>query len=51
MQELKIIDLGKKDYLSTYELQLELVDKRIRGEIGDVLVLVEHTPCNNPRSK
>ena len=44
MQELKVIDLGKKDYLSTYELQLELVDERIRGEIGDVLVLVEHHP-------
>lgn len=44
MKTLQVIDLGKKDYFSTYCLQLELVEKRIKGEIEDVLLLVEHAP-------
>lgn len=45
MRKLKIIDLGFRDYSSTYGLQLELVEKRIRGEIEDTLILVEHAPA------
>lgn len=41
---LKIIDLGFRDYSSTYALQLELVEKRFQGKIEDTLILVEHSP-------
>lgn len=44
MKTLKVMDLGKKDYSSTYRLQLELVEKRIKNEIEDVLIFVEHDP-------
>ncbi|HMA63524.1 MAG TPA: lipoyl(octanoyl) transferase LipB [bacterium] len=42
--ELLILDLGKKDYKETWDLQKELQKKRIDGEINDVLILVEHSP-------
>ena len=41
---LEIIDLGKKDYKETWDLQKELQKKRIEGKIADVLILVEHPP-------
>jgi lipoyl(octanoyl) transferase len=37
-----LIDLGRKEYGETLELQKELVQKRARGEMPDALVLVEH---------
>ncbi len=38
----KLLDLGRKDYLSTLNLQRELAARRARGEIPDTLILVEH---------
>ena len=40
--ELTCIDLGLQEYVKVWRLQHELVEKRIRGEISDVLILVEH---------
>jgi lipoate-protein ligase B len=37
-----LIDLGRKNYGETLELQKELVQKRAKGEMPDALVLVEH---------
>ena len=39
-----LIDLGRKGYGESLELQKELVQKRVKGEIPDSLVLVEHDP-------
>ena len=39
-----ILDLGKADYTETWEIQKELQSKRIRGQIDDQLLLVEHPP-------
>lgn len=37
--------LGLKPYAQVWRLQKDLVDKRLRGEIPDTLLLVEHEPC------
>ena len=37
-----IIDLGISDFKDTWDLQKELQEKRILGEIEDQLILVEH---------
>jgi len=37
-----LIDLGRKEYGETLELQRELVQRRAKGEMPDALVLVEH---------
>ena len=37
-----LLDLGRMEYGEALELQKELVQKRVRGEIPDTLVLVEH---------
>ena len=42
--ELLVMDLGKKDYKETWDLQKELQRKRIDDQINDVLILVEHPP-------
>ena len=39
---LEVRRLGRTDYAECYELQKELVGERIRGTIGDALVLTEH---------
>jgi lipoyl(octanoyl) transferase len=36
--------LGLKEYTEVWRLQKELVDKRLRGEIPDTLLLLEHLP-------
>jgi lipoate-protein ligase B len=36
--------LGRVPYAEGHALQEELVEQRIRGEVGDVLVLLEHEP-------
>jgi lipoate-protein ligase B len=36
--------LGTVDYLKALDLQRELVEKRLRGEISDRLLLLEHPP-------
>jgi lipoate-protein ligase B len=41
---LSILDRGLMDYSAALELQLELVEKRISDEIGNVVLLVEHPP-------
>jgi lipoate-protein ligase B len=38
----RIIDLGRREYGETWQLQLDLVAQRQRDEITDTLVLVEH---------
>jgi len=39
-----ILNLGLRDYLEIYNLQKNLVNKRIKNEIPDVLILNEHPP-------
>jgi len=41
---ISIVQLGRIDYATALELQRSLVELRKRGEIGDVLLLLEHTP-------
>ena len=36
--------LGRTDYEAARRFQRELVDARIDGRVGDVLVLTEHDP-------
>ncbi len=38
------LQLGRIDYATALELQRSLVELRKRGEIGDVLLLLEHAP-------
>ncbi len=38
------VDLGRRGFLETWELQRRLVENRQRNEIPDVLLLVEHPP-------
>jgi len=38
------VDLGRRDYRGTWELQRRLVEMRQRGDIPDVLLFVEHPP-------
>jgi len=42
--EIHLLDLGLRDYQEVWFLQNKLVEKRIRGEIEDTLILVEHFP-------
>lgn len=37
-----LLDLGRSDYGDVHGLMLSLTDRRINGEIGDILILVEH---------
>ena len=43
-EECWVLNLGPRDYLNVYNLQKKLVNKRIKGEIPDVLILNEHNP-------
>ena len=43
-RELTGVWLGRRRYAATYRLQLELFEARKRGEIGDVVLLLEHEP-------
>ncbi len=38
------VDLGRRGFLETWELQRRLVERRQRSEIPDVLLFVEHPP-------
>ena len=42
--EVQILDLGQKPYKDVWNLQKKMQLKRMSGEIGDVLILVEHDP-------
>lgn len=39
-----VYQLGRVGYDEVYELQAELLDRRINGTIGDTLLLLEHPP-------
>jgi lipoyl(octanoyl) transferase len=39
-----VVDWGRVPYLQAWEQQKELVEKRVRDEIGDTLVVCEHDP-------
>ncbi|MGB9823811.1 MAG: lipoyl(octanoyl) transferase LipB [Candidatus Hydrothermia bacterium] len=41
---IELLDLGFSPYADTWEIQKGLVEKRIRDEIPDTLILVEHDP-------
>ena len=41
---ISVVQLGQVDYSEGLRLQRKLVDLRKAGEIGDVLLLLEHTP-------
>jgi lipoate-protein ligase B len=43
-EKCQVIRLGLVDYNAAYSMQKELVAKRIRGEIPDTLILLEHEP-------
>jgi lipoyl(octanoyl) transferase len=38
------VDLGRRDYLETWELQRRVVELRKKGAVPDVLLFVEHPP-------
>jgi len=40
----EILDLGRMSYDDALEVQLDLHQKRVRDEIPDTLILVEHEP-------
>jgi lipoate-protein ligase B len=42
--ELRIIDLGRRGYQETWDLQKSLHQQRVDGQIPDTLILVEHDP-------
>ncbi|MBX3459775.1 MAG: lipoyl(octanoyl) transferase LipB [Planctomycetes bacterium] len=42
--ELDVQWLGRRAYTPVWELQQQLLERRIAGEIGDTLLLVEHEP-------
>lgn len=41
---ISVLQLGQIDYVTGLQLQKKLVDLRKEGRIGDVLLLLEHTP-------
>ena len=41
---ISVLHLGRLDYATALRLQQQLVDLRKSGQIGDVLLLLEHTP-------
>jgi len=50
---ISVLQLGTLDYSTALRLQQKLVDLRKQGQIGDVLLLLEHTPvitlCRNAK--
>ena len=42
--EVQILDLGRKSYIDVWNLQKKMQLKRLNGDMGDVLILVEHDP-------
>jgi lipoate-protein ligase B len=44
MKNIDVKRLGIMDYQDALNLQFEYLDKRISGDIGDTLILLEHTP-------
>jgi len=44
MRRLRVMDLGLREYERVWDLQKDLLKKRIAGEVMDTLILVEHPP-------
>ncbi len=44
MQPIHVLELGRVEYATGLELQHSLVELRKQGRIGDVLLLLEHSP-------
>ncbi len=44
MKEGIVIDLGMISYAKAYEIQLSYFEKRLNGEVPDILFLLEHYP-------
>ncbi len=44
MSPISVVQLGRLDYPTGLRLQQQLVDLRKAGQVGDVLLLLEHTP-------
>ncbi len=44
MKECWVYDLGTKDYAETLELQHQLLDKKYKDNLPEILLLVEHNP-------
>jgi len=44
LKKLDVLDLGLRDYKEVWDLQKELVSKRISNQVADTLILVEHPP-------
>ena len=42
--KINIVDLGKMDYKSTWDLQIQFQEKVLKGFEQDTLFLVEHEP-------
>ncbi len=43
-RDINLLNLGRAGYGEVLEMQRSLRDRRIKGEIGDVLIVVEHNP-------
>lgn len=41
---MQVLDLGRKDYKQVWDLQKTIHDKRVRRDIPNTLILVEHDP-------
>lgn len=44
LSEIFLLDLGRKDYRTTWELQRRIHERRVKNEIADTLIFVEHPP-------
>ena len=42
--QILVQNIGQKSYKAVWDLQKEMQQQRIRGEIEDTLILVEHDP-------
>ncbi|KUO70502.1 MAG: octanoyltransferase [Clostridia bacterium BRH_c25] len=42
--KLNVLHLGRCDYKKALDVQYDILEKRQKGEIGDTLILVEHSP-------
>jgi lipoyl(octanoyl) transferase len=41
---MEVRDLGLREYVEVWDLQKRLVEKRVRGELADTVLLCEHPP-------
>ncbi len=43
-EQILVQNIGQKSYKAVWDLQKEMQQQRIKGEIDDTLILVEHDP-------